>query len=368
MASENIDVVISFDTTGSMYPCLTQVRRNVEALVKDLFSRVPGLRVGIIAHGDYCDARRNYVVQDLDLTTDIKKICKFVQGVESTYGGDAPEAYELALRTARQMSWKSGKSKVVVLIGDDVPHGVSYPGNTDNIDWRNELELMLEAGINVYGVHAMAGCRHHSKSFYQEIASKTGGFYLTLDQFATVNDMISAVAIKQAGSDEFDNFVDRTQKAGRMNRNMAQIIATLSGKTVTVAVTVKDSSGKKLTPVPTGRFQVLDVDETTVIKNFVEDQGISFNPGRGFYELTKSEKVQGYKEIVLMDKVTGDLFTGKKVRKILGLTDEDGRLSSKSFLGKYKIFIQSTSYNRKLTDDTNFLYEVEDWDYSTRAA
>jgi hypothetical protein len=31
MASSNIEVVFSFDTTGSMYPCLTQVRRNLSS-------------------------------------------------------------------------------------------------------------------------------------------------------------------------------------------------------------------------------------------------------------------------------------------------------------------------------------------------
>lgn len=29
---------------------------------------------------------------------------------------------------------------------------------------------------------------------------------------------------------------------------------------------------------------------------------------------------------------------------------------------KYKIFIQSTSYNRKLVGNTTLLYEVEDWE------
>ena len=37
------EVLISFDTTGSMYPCLTQVRREVRNLVDTLMKDVPDL-------------------------------------------------------------------------------------------------------------------------------------------------------------------------------------------------------------------------------------------------------------------------------------------------------------------------------------
>ena len=50
------------------------------------------------------------------------------------------------------------------------------------------MAFILESGINVYGVHAMVGVRKHSKAFYEEIASKTGGFYLTLDKFLNISD------------------------------------------------------------------------------------------------------------------------------------------------------------------------------------
>ena len=60
--------------------------------------------------------------------------------------------------------------------------------------------------------------------------------------------------------------------------------------------------------VAAGRFQVLDVDADTSIKAFVEAQGVIFNKGRGFYEFTKSETVQDYKQIILMNKTSGDMF------------------------------------------------------------
>ena len=171
--TEPIDVVLTFDTTGSMYPCLTQVRRVIVSLCKTLFDDIPDLRLAIIAHGDYCDKNHPYITKIMDFSSNLPYIIDFVRNVEPTNGGDTPECYELVLYEARtKLKWKSGRSKVVVMIGDDVPHGPSYPDNVLKIDWRNELGLLLEAGINVYGVHAMPGCRSHSKSFYTEIARR----------------------------------------------------------------------------------------------------------------------------------------------------------------------------------------------------
>ena len=111
------------------------------------------------------------------------------------------------------------------------------------------------------------------------------------------------------------------------------------------------------------------------IKDFVLDQGCTFKTGRGFYELTKAVTVQGNKEIVIIHKETGDIFTGPDVRKMLGLPPQSGVAGVKSAdrmdvrfnprgneLKDYIVFIQSTFHNRKLLGETQFLYEVEDWD------
>lgn len=114
MTSSNIEVVFSFDTTGSMYPCLTQVRRKIKETVTRLLDEIPGIRIGIIAHGDYCDAGKPYVTKIFDLSGDVELICDFVQNVEPTGGGDAPECYELVLHEAQSLSWTPTNSKTLV--------------------------------------------------------------------------------------------------------------------------------------------------------------------------------------------------------------------------------------------------------------
>ncbi|MFS0518059.1 hypothetical protein ACEYW6_25550 [Nostoc sp. UIC 10607] len=90
MASNYIEIVLSFDTTGSMYPCLTQVRRKIKNTVTRLIDEIPLIRIGIIAHGDYCDEGSTYVTKTFNISGDVDAICDFVQNVEPTGGKDAP--------------------------------------------------------------------------------------------------------------------------------------------------------------------------------------------------------------------------------------------------------------------------------------
>lgn len=352
---KGVDVAISFDTTGSMYPCLTQLRRSVEQTVKRLFRDIPGLRIAIKAHGDYCDLYKNYVTKTLDFSTDLERICNFIRRVQPTNGGDSPECYELVLHESRSLNWRAGNEKILVMIGDDVPHEVNYPQNVKKINWRNELKLLVEMGIHIYGVHAMPGIRTHSKHFYEEIARVTGGYYLTLDQFAAITDIIFAICYKQADPSQLQGFQEEVQKAHRLNRNLASVFSALSGK----RVEVKEEYGD-LVPVPTGRFQILGVDRDVSIKDFVEENGLLFQKGRGFYEFTKTETVQERKEVILVDKNTGDIFSGEEVRRMIGLPyGRRGKIKPAAIEG-YDVFVQSTSYNRRLMRGTRFLYEVED--------
>lgn len=52
--------------------------------VKRLQEEIPGIRIGVIAHGDYCDSASTYVTKIKDLTTNSQQLCTFVENVEAT--------------------------------------------------------------------------------------------------------------------------------------------------------------------------------------------------------------------------------------------------------------------------------------------
>jgi hypothetical protein len=353
MADRLIEVVFSFDTTGSMYPCLTQVRRNLKTTITRLLDEIPGIRIGIIAHGDYCDAHSTYVTKHLDLSGEVDRICDFVANVSATGGGDAPECYELVLHEARTLSWSPDSLKTLVLIGDDIPHAPAQtPGK---LNWRSELDHLMSLGITVYGIQALN--RSHATLFYKELAEKSGGFHLNLDQFSYITDFFLSICYQQSSSDQLQAYAEEVAKQGRMNRGLQQMFTTLLQEEIPIV----EYGEADLRAVSPGRFQVLNVDVDISIKAFVLENGLTFKVGRGFYEFTKTETIQGHKEIILMDRKTGDLFAGEAARDLLGLPMGTTVRIKPSNLEKYVVFVQSTSANRKLIGGTRFLYEVEDW-------
>lgn len=357
--NKKVEVVISFDTTGSMYPALTQVRKEVEATVRRLHKDIPEIRIGVIAHGDYCDnpslGGNSYVIKSLNLTEDVNAICNFVQNVGLTNGGDLEECYELALNESRAMSWTRGSSKVVVLIGDNIPHPPTYPLNVKKLDWRNELGLLIEAGVSVYAVQALGATYPQATPFYQEVAKTTGGFHLSLDQFSHVRDTILAICYKQAGDENLRKFEAEVQAAGRMDRSLDATFAAMLGRAPSASFKTR-----ALDAVDPGKFQVLKVDRDISIKEFVEENGLSFAPGKGFYEFTKAEDIQNYKEVILQEVTSGDMFSGERAKEMLGLPKgTDVKRFSPKNIGPYRAFVQSHSFNRKLKAGTHFLYEVD---------
>lgn len=384
---KKMDVVVSFDTTGSMYPCLTQVRREVENFIGGMFKEFKELRIGIIAHGDYCDKDNPYTIIYKELSRDAVELSKFVRNVDRTYGGDADECYELVLNLAHsdKMNWREDADKIFIMIGDASPHSPRYPENKDNLDWMKETEGLARCGIKVFAVHALAGLRSSSRGFYKRVAEDTMGVYLTLDQFSDIIDLIKATVYQQSGEEKLSEFITIIKDSGRLTRSMDRNIRRLQGEKVAddeidyysmrhsrgvtrtrakdCEVTLKEMGG--LVPVVPGRFQVMTVDENCDIKGFVTKNGIEFKKGRGFYELTKAETVQQYKEVIMQDRETGEMFNGSQVREKLHLQPQSERGGVNERLHaadakEFRIFVQSTSVNRKLIAGTTFLYEIPD--------
>jgi hypothetical protein len=77
--------------------------------------------------------------------------------------------------------------------------------------------------------------------------------------------------------------------------------------------------------------------------------------GCAFYQLTKTEEVQDYKQICIRDKNTGLVYSGA-ARQMLGLPSFGSVKLTPGNTGIYDVFVQSTSVNRKLVASTSVLY------------
>lgn len=111
-----------------------------------------------------------------------------------------------------------------------------------------------------------------------------------------------------------------------------------------------------LQPVDPGTYMLVPVVHQMPIKEFVENHcGRSYVVGTCFYQLNKSEEIQGHKVLYVQDKQTGVIYgPGKEVRDLIGLGHVKRRVSP-SFNKNYNIFVQSTSLNRNLVPSTHLL-------------
>ncbi len=100
------------------------------------------------------------------------------------------------------------------------------------------------------------------------------------------------------------------------------------------------------------------MNKETEIKPFVESKTKKeYVYGSAFYELTKSEKVQKNKQILIIKKGDSIIYGGTGVRKLLNLPyDKDAKVDVGN-LSNYRIFVKSTSSNRKLVRGTGILVD-----------
>lgn len=173
-----LDMVIAFDTTGSMASYIEAVRKEVSELVPRLFKTNPDLRLGIVAFGDYCDMENaqtfGKAYQCLMPTDNENDIVKFIQQSKDTNGGDGDEFYELVLKKIiDETPWREEATKVILLIADASPHPLGYTyrdyvvGN--QIDWRVEARKAADKMIKIDTVTI------RDESWYKELSAMTNG-------------------------------------------------------------------------------------------------------------------------------------------------------------------------------------------------
>lgn len=199
-----LDMVIAFDTTGSMSAYINAVKTHVKELVPKLFSSNPDLRIGIVAFGDYCDmkSKDNFgkAYQVLGLTNDENEIIKFINEAQNTSGGDGDEFYELVIKKiTEETAWREGSTKAVLLIADAAPHrvGYSYKGIVSNaqIDWREEAKKASELGIKF---DTMTIDSLYSE-WYKELSAMTNGVSVPFKNSSKTSQVIEAAALSRGG-------------------------------------------------------------------------------------------------------------------------------------------------------------------------
>ena len=154
----------------------------------------------------------------------------------------------------------------------------------------------------------------------------------------------ATVATTQA----FDQFYEARSRGVRSTKGFYADLSTVS--TAEVKAALEDITKEVLL------WPVMIQDEM-VSDHCYRNLGQPMVKGCAFYELTKREKaVQNYKKICIQDINDGKVYGGAAARQMLGLPSYGSVSISPGDHSHYKIFIQSTSVNRKLKKGTTVLY------------
>ena len=197
-----LDMVIAFDTTGSMCSYIEAVKKHVIDLIPKLFAANPKLKVSIVAFGDYCDMHSKSdfgdAYQVIDLTDNENKLIKFVKKAKNTHGGDEDEFYELVIKKiVEETSWREGSTKSVLLIADASPHGIGYSFGdiviNNQIDWREEAKKAAANGIKIDTMQCS------NSRWYKELSKMTNGINLPFKTDSKTSQVIEAASYARGG-------------------------------------------------------------------------------------------------------------------------------------------------------------------------
>ena len=192
-----LDMVIAFDTTGSMSAYIGAVRKEVSELIPRLFKDNDDLRLGIVAFGDYCDMKNAQdfgdAYQCIMPTNNENELVKFVMESKDTGGGDGDEFYELVIkRIVEETPWREDSTRVILLISDAAPHPVGYTYQdyvvNNQIDWRKEAEKAASMKIKIDTVTIT------DEPWYKELSKMTNGMSVPFESGEKTARLVEAAA------------------------------------------------------------------------------------------------------------------------------------------------------------------------------
>ncbi len=183
---DGLDIVIVFDSTGSMAGEIREVKKQVERIGSALVQLIPKTRISICTYRDKGD---EYQVKGLPLTNNIHMVKDYLTDIYASGGGDNPEAVHDGLRWATaNNNFRARARKVILVFGDAPPH--------DEFQ-ETCLNIAAEFRTQQHGVVSTVTCRAdrgEALEEFVEIAQMGGGeAFLTSDEREIMTQLVVLV-------------------------------------------------------------------------------------------------------------------------------------------------------------------------------
>ena len=144
-AGKSLDLVICFDTTGSMGRYIDAVRRMLIPMIRRHITRFEDFRIGLVLYRDYPPDL--YMTRIMPFTRDFQYFQRYLNSAVAWGGGDIPEAvYEALFDGADKFPWEA-EARLMILVGDAPPHPEPRGEITSEMVYRRiaEQEIKVSA-------------------------------------------------------------------------------------------------------------------------------------------------------------------------------------------------------------------------------
>ena len=223
MRQNGLEVVMVFDSTGSMGGILDQAKQRMDEMISVLEILVPGVRVGLVTYRDR--GREEYVTRECPLTRSRYRLRDFIDGVSAGGGDDIPEAVLDGVKVAfSDMEWSKSAFRFVTVIGDAPPH----KGD------RTKVKNLVRRFAREHGMTSMVSTIYTGGGFardqeaidaFREIADEGGGVFVELEQQERVlREIVAMVFGRQfeSGLADLYRHVQSLQRLGDTERRWIQ--------------------------------------------------------------------------------------------------------------------------------------------------
>lgn len=176
-----LDLALVVDTTGSMGDELEYLKTEIDSIVASVSRMFPEIdqRFSLITYRDNGD---EYVCRSFDFTGSLSDFRRNLDAQSAHGGGDFPEAMDVALQNAEQLSWRRGNTaRVLFLVGDAPPHAEQATQT------MSAITGLSQKGVRIFPVGA-SGVEQTAQVILRTASLLSMGQYLFLTDHSGVGN------------------------------------------------------------------------------------------------------------------------------------------------------------------------------------
>lgn len=182
-SSNIIDLMIVFDTTGSMGDELAYLQAEIEDVILRIQADLEDVIIRL-AFLFYRDVTDDYITRCFNFSTDIDLQLNHFKSQSAGGGGDFPEASERALYEAIRKDWTDGPStKLILHVADAPPH----PDPESMTMFKEVIMAANKKGIKIIPI-ASSGIDKETEFLMRAEAMLTGGTYVFLTNHSGIGN------------------------------------------------------------------------------------------------------------------------------------------------------------------------------------